>query len=77
MQQALDTLTFSTSGQGLYEITEDVADWLRGSGLESGLLTLFCRHTSAGLMLTENASPAVRRDWQTWLAGAVPETGRY
>lgn len=77
MQQALDTLTFSTSGQGLYEITEEVAEWLRGSGLESGLLTLFCRHTSAGLMLTENASPAVWRDWQTWLAGAVPETGRY
>jgi|SRR5690606_232565 len=77
MQQALETLTYSTSGPGLYEITGEVADWLHGTGLATGLLTLFCRHTSAGLMLTENVSPAVWRDWQTWLAGAVPEGDRY
>ncbi len=77
MQQALETLTFSTAGPRLYEITHEVAEWLGGTGLQTGLLTLFCRHTSAGLLLTENASPAVWRDLQRWLAGAVPEGGGY
>lgn len=77
MQQALQTFSFSTAGAGLYEITDDLAEWLSATGLEQGLLTLFCRHTSAGLMLTENVSPAVWRDWQRWLSGAVPESDRY
>ena len=77
MQQALETLTFSTVGPGLYEISDEVAAWLRGTGVDTGLLTLFCRHTSAGLLVTENASPAVWRDLQRWLAAAVPEGGGY
>lgn len=77
MQQALETLTFSTAGPGLYEITDEVAEWLRGTGFQTGLLTLFCRHTSAGLLVTENVSPAVWRDLQRWLADAVPEGGGY
>ena len=77
MQQTLETLTVSTSGPGLYEITDEVAGWLRNTGLKAGLLTLFCQHTSAGLMLTENVSPAVWRDWQRWLSSAVPESDGY
>ena len=77
MQQALETLTFSTAGPGLYELSDEVAAWLRGTGVDTGLLTLFCRHTSAGLLVTENASPAVWRDLQRWLAAAVPEGGGY
>ena len=77
MQQALETLTFRTSGTGLLEITGEVADWLSGTGIATGVLTLFCRHTSAGLLITENASPAVPRDLLRWLARAAPEDAGY
>ena len=77
MRQALETLAFRTDGTGLYEITEEVAGWLQGTGIDTGLLTLFCRHTSAGLLITENASPAVQRDLLRWLGQAVPEAGDY
>ena len=77
MDQALETLTIRTAGAGLYEVTDEVATWLRGTGITTGLLTLFCRHTSAGLLITENASPAVRRDLLRWLASAAPEGARY
>src|SRR5690606_18766904 len=72
MQQALDPLAVSTRGAGLYEITGDVAGWVRGTGFQLGLLTVFCRHTSAGLLITENASPAVWRDLQRWMSHVVP-----
>ena len=77
MQQALETLTIRTDGTGLYEITDEVAGWLAKSGIAAGILTLFCQHTSAGLLITENASPAVWRDMLRWLAGAAPESGAY
>ena len=77
MQQALETLVFRTGGTGLHEITGEVADWLRGTGIASGVLTLFCQHTSAGLLITENASPAVPRDLLRWLARAAPEDAGY
>jgi secondary thiamine-phosphate synthase enzyme len=77
MHQALAHLAFDTSGPGLHEITDDVARWLAGSGVRTGLLTLFCRHTSAGLLITENASPAVHRDLLRWLDKAAPEAGGY
>ena len=77
MRQALETLSFPTDGTGLYEITDEVAAWLGGTGIDTGLLTLFCRHTSAGLLITENASPAVQRDLLRWLGKAVPEGGDY
>jgi len=77
MQQALDTLAVSTRGAGLYEITDDVAGWVRGTGFQLGLLTVFCRHTSAGLLITENASPAVWRDLQRWMSHVVPEGDHY
>ena len=77
MQQALETLTFRTSGTGLREITDEVAAWLRGTGMATGVLTLFCQHTSAGLLITENASPAVPRDLLRWLARSAPEGAGY
>jgi secondary thiamine-phosphate synthase enzyme len=77
MQQALETLTVRTDGIGLHEITGAVAEWLRGTGIATGVLTLFCQHTSAGLLITENASPAVPRDLLRWLAGAAPEGTGY
>jgi secondary thiamine-phosphate synthase enzyme len=77
MKQALETLTIRTDGTGLYEITDAVAGWLRGTGIGDGLVTLFCRHTSAGLLITENASPAVQRDLMRWLAATAPEDRDY
>ena len=77
MQQALETLTIRTGGTGLHEITDEIAGWLRGTGIGTGLLTLFCQHTSASLLITENASPAVHRDLLRWLAASAPEDARY
>jgi secondary thiamine-phosphate synthase enzyme len=77
MQQALETLTFRTDGTGLHEITGEIADWLHGTGIATGVLTLFCQHTSAGLLITENASPAVPRDLLRWLARTAPEGNGY
>ena len=61
MQQTIAILTFETGGTGLHEITEDVTSWLRESQIRVGILTLFCQHTSAGLVVTENAAPAVKQ----------------
>ena len=77
MQQTIAILTFDTEGQGLLEITEDITSWLRESQIRVGILTLFCQHTSAGLVVTENAAPAVRRDLLRWLGAAVPEGSGY
>ena len=60
--------TVPTRGQGLYEITRDVADWVAGDGL----LTLFIRHTSASLLIQENADPEVRTDLRAFFARLVP-----
>lgn len=77
MQQTQTILTFATRGTGLYEITDEIARWVGEAGTGSGLLTLFCQHTSASLLITENASPAVQRDLLRWLGKAVPENGGY
>ena len=77
MQQACETLTFRTGGTGLHEVTGVIAEWLDGTGIATGVLTLFCQHTSAGLLITENASPAVPRDLLRWLAGQAPEGAHY
>lgn len=61
----------ATRGPGLYEITRDVADWARGAG-ETGLLTLFVQHTSASLLVQENADPDVRRDLDAFFSRLVP-----
>jgi secondary thiamine-phosphate synthase enzyme len=77
MQQTIAILTFNTDGVGLHEITEDITSWLRESQIRVGILTLFCQHTSAGLMVSENAAPAVRRDLLRWLGAAAPEGDGY
>jgi secondary thiamine-phosphate synthase enzyme len=77
MHQTLAILTFDTHGRGLHEITEDVTRWLRETDIRVGVLTLFCQHTSAGLIVTENASPAVQRDLLRWFDAAAPDGGGY
>src|SRR5215469_14113486 len=73
MRQAVDVLRFQTRGRGLVEITSEVADWLRAQSVSTGLLTLFCRHTSASLLIQENAAPAVRTDLENFFSEIAPE----
>lgn len=61
-----------TRGQGLYEFTGQVDAWLRDRGAGDGLLTLFIRHTSASLLIQENADPDVQRDLQAYFSRLVP-----
>ena len=78
MHQFTDILRISTSGRGLVEVTHDVSGWLRSCEVQTGLLTLFCRHTSAGLLIQENAAPEVRADLETFFEFVAPEeAGRY
>ncbi len=65
-------ITVATRGQGLYEITQEVAGFVRGAGRAEGLLTLFVRHTSCSLVIQENADPDVQRDLKTFFARLVP-----
>ena len=66
-------IQLKVGGQGLYEITHKVAETLSSAGLDEGLVTLFIRHTSASLLIQENADPAVQRDLEAWLNRLVPE----
>jgi secondary thiamine-phosphate synthase enzyme len=61
------------SGQGLYDVTARVASAVEASGLTDGLATVFIQHTSASLLIQENADPAVQADLQNWLSRLVPE----
>ena len=70
-------LAFETRGAGLHEITGDVARWVSETAVSAGLLTLFCQHTSASLLITENAAPAVQRDLVRWLADTAPDSTGY
>ena len=73
MRQASRTLSFATRGKGLTDISGDVAEWVRAQGMAEGLLTLFCRHTSASLLIQENAAPAARRDLEAYFDRIAPE----
>ena len=77
MRQASYTLTVSTGGKGLVDISENIAAFVRDSGLSNGLATLFCRHTSASLLIQENAAPAARRDLEAYFERIAPEDGPY
>ena len=74
MRQAVQSLTIATEGQGLYDVTRDTRAWVDRQGMETGLLTLFCRHTSASLLIQENADPDVRTDLQRYFATIAPES---
>jgi secondary thiamine-phosphate synthase enzyme len=66
-------LSVETPGQGLHEITSQVASLVRATGINEGLCTLFVRHTSASLLIQENADPSAKRDLERWLNRLVPE----
>jgi secondary thiamine-phosphate synthase enzyme len=68
-----DSFSLATDGRGTYDVTARVADVVRASGLRDGLATVFVHHTSASLILCENADPTVRTDLEAWLARAVPD----
>jgi secondary thiamine-phosphate synthase enzyme len=63
--------------RGLAEITDDVRRWVGEQEITAGLLTLFCRHTSASLLIQENAAPAVRRDMEKFFDELAPEGAAY
>jgi secondary thiamine-phosphate synthase enzyme len=71
------TLSVSTAGRGLYDVTEPVARVVAESGVTTGLCTVFLRHTSASLVVQENADPAVLRDLERWMAKLAPEGREY
>ena len=77
MKQAQTTLTINTPGPGLTDITGLVAQWLNDQNLGNGLLTLFIRHTSASLVIQENADPDVLADLHDFFARIAPQTGPY
>src|SRR5947208_6617387 len=77
MRQETGTLTVRAPSRGLYEITRDIADWIEKTAISDALLTLFCRHTSASLVIQENAAPAARRDLEAYFARIAPEGGPY
>jgi secondary thiamine-phosphate synthase enzyme len=77
VSQSLTTLTVQTPTQGLHDFTADAADWLSRQNIDTGLLTLFCRHTSASLLIQENAAPAARRDLERYFSTVAPESGAY
>ncbi|GJD30372.1 hypothetical protein PMNALOAF_1618 [Methylobacterium adhaesivum] len=76
-RQASARLVVATPGQGFTDITETVAAFVARSGLRQGVLTVFCRHTSASLTIQENADPDVRIDLMTALDGLAPRHGAY
>ena len=73
LQQAAQIITFRTPGRGMLDITNEVVAWVQAQSMTTGLLTLFCRHTSASLLIQENASSAVQRDLEEFLSRLAPE----
>src|SRR5215467_4588581 len=72
----LHRLQVPTRGKGLYDITRQIDEWLRGESVASGLLTIFIQHTSASLTIQENADPDVIYDLNAFLTRLVPEDNR-
>ncbi|MCK2165858.1 secondary thiamine-phosphate synthase enzyme YjbQ [Thalassospira xiamenensis] len=73
LTQDQTTLEISTTGQGLVEITDQVQSWLQQTGIKTGQVTIYCRHTSASLTIQENADPDVVLDLETFFARLVEE----
>jgi secondary thiamine-phosphate synthase enzyme len=76
MRQFADIIRVQTCGRGLVEVTRSVAEWVEPHRLRTGLVTLFCRHTSASLIIQENAAPAVRLDLEAFFERIAPEDPR-
>ncbi|MCC3244582.1 secondary thiamine-phosphate synthase enzyme YjbQ [Methylocystis sp. WRRC1] len=77
MRQATRILRIDTTGRGFFEITVNICDFVRSARMSEGLLTVFCRHTSASLLIQENADPTVLRDLETVFARLAPEGANY
>ncbi len=73
MQQALDSISIETRGQGLYEVTRSLKAFVANSGIETGLVTAYVRHTSCSLLIQENADPDVQTDLTGFFRRLVPE----
>src|SRR6202012_4137347 len=77
MTQALPRLTIATDGEGLIDMTELESRWVSAQEMSTGLLTIWCRHTSASLLVQENADPDVRADLVAFFRRLVPENAGY
>lgn len=77
LRQVSGEIPIRASRPGLHEFTDSVRAFVAESGIRDGLLTLFCRHTSASLLIQENAAPAARRDLEDYFARLAPEDGPY
>ena len=77
MRQESTIFSFDTPGRGFIEITDTVAGWLGSTGISEGIVSLLCRHTSASLLIQENAARAVRQDLADWLERIAPEDADY
>ena len=73
LRQSTKVFAFDTPGRGLVEITRPISQWVRASGTSEGVLTLLIRHTSASLLIQENADPDVRGDLDRFFARLVPD----
>lgn len=74
MKQATQLLHIRTAGRGLLDITRQINAWVDDQAMSSGLLTVFCRHTSASLLIQENAAPEVRDDLEAFFSRIAPES---
>src|SRR5690348_18305284 len=77
LRQSGTILSLHASSRGLHEFTDSVCDFVAQSGIHEGLLTVFCRHTSASLVIQENAAPAARRDIEAYFERIAPEGAEY
>ena len=77
MRQATGFLAIDTRRQGLLDISDVVRRWVADQRMRDGLLTIFCRHTSASLLIQENAAPEVRTDLEAYFARLAPESADY
>jgi secondary thiamine-phosphate synthase enzyme len=71
LRQSFQEITISTRSRGLYEFTDEVAEWAAKNNFKDGLVTLHLRHTSASLLIQENADPDVRRDLESFFSRLV------
>jgi secondary thiamine-phosphate synthase enzyme len=77
LRQSSATLPIRTERRGLREFTAEVSEFVAETGIREGLLTIFCRHTSASLLIHENAAPAAARDLEAYFERLAPEGGPY
>jgi secondary thiamine-phosphate synthase enzyme len=77
LRQAGTILTVQARTPGLHDFTSEVVQWVAATAIREGLLTIFCRHTSASLLIQENAAPAARRDLEAYFERIAPDSGSY